>query len=131
VTVICRAVKPDLFRDRGVLEEGIEVEVLDRDSVVPLTGAVLRNSQNIADRQSEIDELCRQYIEKRCPVAGTDGMLESIVPALFTYRDRREEFETQWKKLVAKNKRRREGSTMPPEFVAAVEMLAHLMGVGR
>jgi hypothetical protein len=129
ITILCEAVKPKDFLDSGVLADGTEIVVLDRDCFVSLSGMAFREEQDIFNRQAEIVKLCEDYVDPRCPIVGWDGALKGIVPAVFSYTDRRGDFHADWSRRVAKHKRVR-NRVLPPEFVASVEMLAHLMGVG-
>lgn len=88
-----------------MLPDGTEITVEERDCFVALTGAVFGNLNEVGSRQNEIDELCRNYVERCCPVAGRDGALEGILPVLFAYSDRQGDFEAEWKRLLGKIRR--------------------------
>jgi hypothetical protein len=128
ITVLCEAVKPKAFLDNGVLPDGTDVIVLDHDCFVSLSGMPFREEQDVFSRQDEIVTFCEDYVDLRCPIVGVDGALKSIVPSVFVYSDRREEFLAEWNRRVARQKRLRT-RMLPPEFVASMEMFAHLMGV--
>jgi hypothetical protein len=128
ITILCEAVKPQGFLTGGLLADGTEIVVLDRDCFVSLSGMALREEQDILNRQGEIQTICEDYVDPRCPVVGADGALKGIVPAVFAYSDRRADFYLEWNRRVATRKRVR-ARVLPPEFVASMEMLAHLMGV--
>jgi hypothetical protein len=129
ITILCAAAKPKDFLDSGVLADGTEIAVLDRDCFVPLSGIAFREEQDIFNRQAEIVKLCEDHVDPRCPIVGADGALRGIVTVVLAYSDRRGEFNSEWNRRLAKNKRVR-NRVLPPEFVASVEMLAHLMEVG-
>lgn len=127
ITILCEAVKPKDFLDRGLMADGTEIVVLDRDCFVSLSGIAFHEGQDIFNRQDEIVELCEDYVDPRCPIVGSDGGLNGIVPAVFSYSDRRQDFHAEWNRRVDKQKRGR-NQVLPAEFVVSMEMLAHLMG---
>jgi hypothetical protein len=129
ITILCNAVKPKGFLSTGVLGDGSEILVSDCDCFVSLSGMAFRGEQDIFNRQAEIVKLCEDYVDPRCPIVGVDGALKGIVTAVFAYSDRRGEFNSEWNRRVARQKRVR-NRVLPPEFVASMEMVAHLTGVG-
>jgi hypothetical protein len=128
ITILCQAVKPEGFLSGGILADGTEIVVSDRDCFVPLSVGVLQGGRGIPNRQDEILKLCADYVDPRCPIVGTDGAVKGIVPAVLAYSDRREDFLAEWNRRVAKHKRVR-ARVLPAEFVASMEMVGHLMGV--
>jgi hypothetical protein len=59
ITILCEAVKPQGFLSGGVLADGTEIVVLDRDCFVSLSGMAFREEQDIFNRQAEIEKLCK------------------------------------------------------------------------
>jgi hypothetical protein len=130
ITILCRAILPKGFLSNGVLPDGTQIAVSDRDCFVPLSFGVIRGGEGIPSRQNEIAKLCEDYVDRRCPIIGTDGGVRGIVPALLAYSDRRQDFHSEWKRRVTKNKRVR-NCELPAEFLASIEMVFHLMGAGQ
>ena len=75
ITFLCEAVRPETFLDSGLLADGTEVVVFDRDCFVSLSGMAFREEQDIFNRQAEIVKLCEDYVVPRCPIVGVDGAL--------------------------------------------------------
>jgi primase-polymerase (primpol)-like protein len=129
LTILCHGIKPAGFRHFGSLNDGTKIEMYDQDYFVRLRGVSFGTNNDVPLRQNEINEICEKYLDRKCPIVGTDGALEGIMAAVLQYSDMREAFDKYWKKRLAVRRKewRENESPLPPEFAAALDAMQHLL----